>query len=245
MLAYAGRSRFVIQDLDLNPLVSETAALLSASLPKMARLELDLSPPYLGCVQILLSFAQLVMNLVINSAEAIGDRPGVIHVSTRRATPDQARAADATMQATSADNCLCLEVRDDGCGMTPEIQARIFDPFFSTKFTGRGLGLAAVVGIVRRHQGGLSVNSKPGEGSTFRIFLPALDRAAAPSRSRTPRSLKWRGEGTVLVIDDEPFICELLRTMLQGMGFQVLLAADGAEGVELMRENARAVRYLA
>jgi PAS domain S-box-containing protein len=186
---------------------------------------------------------QVVMNLVINSAEAIGDGPGVIHVSTRIATPEDARSAGAAVEAGPAERFLCLEVQDASFGMAPEIGARIFDPFFSTKFTGRGLGLAAVVGIVRRHGGGLSVESTPGRGSTFRIFLPALDRSAAPSEHETGGAAAWRGEGTLLVIDDEPVIRQLLCSLLEGVGFQVLVASDGA-GVELMRERSGSVRLI-
>jgi len=244
MLAFAGRSPFVIQELDLNALVVRTAGLLSASLPRMVRLDLNLAPGLPGLRADPSQLSQVVMNLVFNSAEAIGDRPGVITVSTRTATLDEARYAAVTAQDASAEIYLCLQVRDDGGGMTSEIQARIFEPFFSTKFTGRGLGLAAVVGIIRAHGGGLSVDSKPGQGSTFRIVLPALDRPVEPSPAEAPRTLEWRGEGTVLVIDDEELIRELLRTQLEGLGFQVLVADDGAAGIDVVCQHAGSIRII-
>lgn len=182
---------------------------------------------------------QIVMNLVINAAEAIGPEGGTIWVSTGVAG---AEAADSRKPARS----VYMEVRDSGSGMDEVTRAKIFDPFFTTKFTefteftGRGLGLAAVSGIIRGHKGRIQVESVPGEGSTFRVFLPAL--AADALRTEEVPSLPdlqstVDGTGTILVVDDEPVVRRLAKTMLEYCGYAVLLAENGLEAVTIFQQR--------
>jgi signal transduction histidine kinase len=119
---------------------------------------------------------QVVMNLVSNASDALGDQDGAVVVRTRmvHADADVFRANYWHDELPEGDY-VCLEVADNGCGMTEEILARIFEPFFSTKFTGRGLGLAATLGIVRSHRGTIQVASTPGQGSMFRVLFPCAD----------------------------------------------------------------------
>jgi CheY-like chemotaxis protein len=126
-----------------------------------------------------------------------------------------------------------LEVEDEGVGMTSDIVAHLFEPFFSTKFTGRGMGLAEVVGVLRNHGGGILVNSVPGKGSSFKIFLPAM---CAP-RSQHPREMPpaWRGEGRILVVEDEDDERNKVRRMAEELGFTVIEATNGQEAVEIFR----------
>jgi signal transduction histidine kinase len=150
---------------------------MRTSLPKKVRFLLDLAdhlpPVEADSTQI----QQLVMNLVLNAGEAIGDAAGTVHVITRIETRSLNGATNA-----AAGRHVCIEVRDTGCGMDEATRAQIFDPFFSTKFAGRGLGLAAALGIARSHQGQIDVETAPGAGSTFRVWLPAAEKAVAEPR---------------------------------------------------------------
>jgi CheY-like chemotaxis protein len=174
------------------------------------------------------------MNLVINGAEAIGPEGGTVHVSTGVEEPDA--------RAKNHPGSVFLEVRDSGCGMDEATRRRIFDPFFTTKFTGRGLGLAAVSGIVRRLRGRLDVETAPGKGSTFRMVLPAVkptSTAQLPvSHLPAPVKANSRGAGTILVVDDDRAIRNLVVTILKQHGYSVLTAEDGKAGVNLFRSSA-------
>jgi CheY-like chemotaxis protein len=177
---------------------------------------------------------QLVMNLVLNAGEAIGEGGGTVHVVTRIETRSLNGASNA-----AARRHVCIEVRDNGCGMDEATRAQIFDPFFSTKFTGRGLGLAAALGIARSHQGQIDLDTSPGAGSTFRVWLPAAEIAASEADVRTGvhhAHADLGGAGAVLVIDDEQLVRATAKSALQHFGYIVHEAEDGASGVDLFRE---------
>ena len=173
LLAYAGKGSFVIERINLNEMITETTQLLELSISKQARLEFDLAPALLRIEADSTQIRQVIMNLVINASEAHGETPGVIRLATNVITLPQPRlSGSGPASELPPGDYVCLEIADKGSGMPPEVLARIFDPFFTTKFTGRGLGLAAVRGIVRMHGGTLQVQSTPGQGSLFRIYLP-------------------------------------------------------------------------
>ena len=182
---------------------------------------------------------QIVMNLVINAADAVGDRDGEITIVTG------AMHADPTLLArcvSGADrqpgDYVFLEVRDNGTGMTPEVRAKIFNPFFTTKFAGRGLGLAATLGIVRSHDGALQVESAPGQGSSFRLLLPpAKSPDALPAAPCEAAPTNWQHPGHALVIDDEEPVRAVATQLLGHIGLTARAAADGRTGLALFREN--------
>ena len=239
MLAYAGKGNFVVKPVDLDALVNETTDLIRISISKKAELKLDLAAQLPLVEADPSQLRQVVMNLVINASEAIADAAGVIRIKTSvaqgtRLTGDAVHSFDLT-----ADECVCLEISDTGHGMSPATIARIFDPFFTTKFAGRGLGLAAVLGIVRAHRGALTVDSAPGAGSTFRLYLPVAPRGTpAVAGSRPPFPDKARaGTGTILIADDEPVVLETTDLLLRRSGYQTVLATDGDEAVERFRAN--------
>ena len=238
MLAYAGKGRFVVQQVDLSALLGEIAQLLETSVAKRATLRYELEDGLPAVEGDASQIRQVAMNLITNAAEAIERRPGTITVSTGqvRATSDRLEAAHLG-QSLPEGRYVFLEVKDTGVGMDAATRSRIFDPFFTTKFTGRGLGLAATLGIVRGHRGAIELQSAPGEGTTFRVLLPAAQKAAE-TPSPAPASLDdWRGSGRVLVVDDEPSVVDVLRAMLEEMGFEVVTTRDSRSGLAAFRER--------
>lgn len=239
MLAYSGKASFALERVDLQELIEEMTHLLKTSISKKVILDLNLAPGLPPIQSDPSQIRQIVMNLIINAADAIGERNGVITVST-----GVTRHGEVFVRNTAMDCHLglglyvYLEVTDTGCGMNAETQERIFEPFYTTKFTGRGLGLAAVQGIVRANNGALDVQSEPGRGTTFKVLLPALMAGAKDTRSRDGTApAGWIGKGTILLTDDEAILLALRVKMLTKMGFTVLTAADGCKAVDIYRER--------
>jgi two-component system, cell cycle sensor histidine kinase and response regulator CckA len=234
LLAYAGKGRIQVAEVDLNRLVVEMTQLLAVTLSRKAVVRYDLAPglPFISADPS--QMQQLVMNLVTNASEAIGDEvSGLITVRTGVQMVDEATQAGLLPALPlPSGEYVTLEVSDTGCGMAPEVRERIFDPFYTTKFTGRGLGLSAMLGILRSHQGSLKVYSEPGRGSVFKLFLPALSLGAGDRTPSHPVG-EWQSQGILLLVDDEPGARAVARESAESMGFQVLEAADGLEAVAL------------
>jgi nitrogen-specific signal transduction histidine kinase len=228
LLAYAGRGRFVVTQVHLSDLVRESADLLHASIPRSVELHLDLAPDLPAVDADVTQMRQILMNLVINAAESIGDRAGWVKVGTGTELVNVPKAgAIVAPSEIRPGQYVWLEVRDNGSGMDEGIRARIFDPFFSTKFTGRGLGLAAVSGIVRAHGGILDVESSPGQGTAFKLWLPAAS-AGKSTKARAALS-ELTGSGTILFVDDEDAVRRTAKAALERYGYTVVLAEDAAE----------------
>jgi PAS domain S-box-containing protein len=237
LLAYAGKGRFVVERLNLSDLVREITSLLQTSIPKTVQLRLE-TQGGLPCIEgDAAQIQQLIMNLVINAAEAIEEgKTETVRITTRLEQVNQAYIDQMVApNGISSGRYVTLEVRDAGCGMDAATLSRIFDPFFTTKFTGRGLGLAAVMGIVRGHRGALHVDSAPGRGSSFKVLFPASEGPPARrERSTTGKSLA--GQGTILVIDDEDAVRQTAKSALESYGYNVVVAENGKEGVDLFHE---------
>jgi PAS domain S-box-containing protein len=236
MLAYAGKGRFAIKSLDLSVQVREMAALLSAGLSKKVELRYDLREGLPAIEADPAQVRQVILNLLTNASEAVGDNLGVIGVSTQivaATAPDL--ASPFVPEAPAPGEYVVLQVTDTGCGMSAETLGRIFDPFFSTKFTGRGLGLAAVLGIVRGHRGTLKVRSSPGAGTTFEVFFPCSAHSAetAPLESDQAEPV----HGTILVAEDEEIVRTLIERTLMDAGLRVISVRDGREAVEVFTQR--------
>ena len=236
MLAYAGKGRFVVKPHNLSQLVSQSAHLLHISLTNHAELRFQLASPLPMVLADATQIQQIVMNLVINAREAIGQRAGLITLTTGLIQPDATTFSGCPYAPEKpAATYVFLEVRDNGSGMSPEVMARIFEPFFTTKFSGRGLGLAATLGIVRSHSGAIRVESNPGGGSTFTLYLPATEMFSTEDDKAALTNTPWKAEGTLLVIDDEAPVRSVTERMAQTLGFSALTAADGDQGIQLFQ----------
>jgi nitrogen-specific signal transduction histidine kinase/CheY-like chemotaxis protein len=250
LLAYSGRGRFDVRPLDLSVLVDEMGQLLRAAVHKTIRLDLRLARPMLPIMGDASQLQQVVMNLIVNAAEAIGERPGTIVLTTGVDECAAATLAKSRLQVKPAPGRFAsIEVADDGCGMTTAVQQRLFDPFFTTKLAGRGLGMAAVQGIVQGHGGAVLVDSAVSRGTTFRVYLPVASLTAelgVGTQAGSTQSAEGRFEqgGLVLVVDDEDVVREATCSMVEHLGFSVVAAADGGEAVDLFRRLRERVAFV-
>jgi PAS domain S-box-containing protein len=241
LLAYAGKGTLRRESTDLAALVTEMGQLLETAVGRRGTIALGCDPNAPPIEADPGQLRQVVMNLITNAADALGDTGGTISIRTGVTTyagadPDpEGRWIAAT---PAPGRYVFLEVADSGSGMDETTRARIFDPFFTTKVTGHGLGLAAVLGIVRGHDGHVAVTSTRDAGSTVRVVMPLVEPADPPATG-TPESAAggWRGDGTVLVVDDEPEVIQVAEAMLHRRGFQVLSARDGQEAVDRLRDD--------
>ena len=246
MLAYSGRGRFVVKSIDLSQTVKEMTQLLRASTSKAITLNLDLQPGLPPIRADAAQVQQVVMNLVTNASEAIDEgQTGIVSISTGILHCTREDLDRAYLKEPLAEGrYVYLEVADTGRGIDKETQSKIFDPFFSTKFTGRGLGLAAVLGIVRSHRGAILVEGEPESGSLFRVlFPPTRERAEKPNESRDSETAAARqAAGVILLVDDEESVRALGIRMLERSGFRVLTAEDGVEALAVFRRHADTIR---
>jgi two-component system cell cycle sensor histidine kinase/response regulator CckA len=238
MLAYSGRGAFSVGPVVLEELLGEIGDLMARSIAKGARLRYaftaDLPPVLADATQL----RQVALNLIVNASDALGGHPGDITLRTAMTTlePDDPDVIPGGSAAPG--EYVMLEVSDTGSGMDPATLARIFDPFFSTKSVGRGLGLAATLGIVKGHGGAIRVSSAPGKGSVFAVLLrPWTDVPASPVAALPVQPAERVVTGRVLMVDDEPTVREIGRRILERAGYTVEEAGDGPEAIERFRSD--------
>ncbi len=242
MLAYSGRGKFNVEILNLNSVVEEMAFLLKTSISKNAILSYNLTEKLPSIKADISQISQIVMNLITNASEAIGEKSGIIRLETGITEFDGSRIQkEYTTQEPLKGRHVFIQVSDTGCGMSKETIASMFDPFFTTKYFGRGLGLAAVIGIVRGHEGTIKVSSEPGKGSTVMIAFPACKDFSDRMTENAKDTGKLIGKGTVLLVDDNETVLFVGRKMLKTLGFSVLTAAGGQEAIELFIEKQKQI----
>lgn len=241
MLAYSGRGQFVIENININEIIHEISQMLSMTVSKNTVIRYGLANDLCSIQGDLSQLRQVIMNLVANASDAIEQEQGLITVSTGISGRDQIEKSGSLIKGDlSSEKYVLLEVTDTGCGMNEMMISKIFDPFFTTKSTGRGLGMAVVLGIVRGHNGTIKVESQPGKGSKFRLFFPAASDENIYSKRITPVTgeLPESGiGGTILLVDDEEGVRNVAVDMLECIGFEVLTASDGHEALEVLKEN--------
>ena len=240
MLAYAGKAQPILTQVNVTALVDEMVTMLKSTTSKNVAIIPDLAaalPPLKGDAS---QLRQVVMNLIINASEAIGEAQGVIKISLVKITITAGQQEKDHLGVTiPAGVYICLEVSDTGCGMDDETKRRIFEPFYSTKFSGRGLGMSATLGIITAHKGALQLSTVLGKGSTFKIYLPVQNSDSVTEESLLQeKSVSWQGSGTILLVEDEEQVSLIVRTMLQELGFKIIEACNGREALEMYRENA-------
>ena len=244
MLAYAGKGRSTVEPVDVNEVVQEMSDLMKVSLPPTVELILRLDPQRPLAQGDVVQLRQVVLNLLTNAADAVGSRRGWIEIMTFHAETDPVREQDAVVDVRSGSGPWAgVRVADTGRGMNEETRQRIFEPFFSTKARGRGLGLAAVLGIVRGHGGALTLRTTEGRGTELQVILPGV---AADPKGQQPMVEAAHDDpgairGTVLVVDDDDTVRDVAQTMLEVIGLEVVLARDGLEAVERLGDAPEAI----
>jgi len=236
LLGYAGRGKFLVQVALLNDLVISVQQLLRASVRKSISLSFVFAPEGLNVEVDVTQIRQVLLNLVVNAAEAIGERPGHITVRTKAVVTCEDMLKRGVIQGTMLPGgAACIEVEDDGPGMDEHVRERLFDPFFTTKFSGRGLGLAAVFGIVSGHRGNILVRSEVGQGTCFSVLLPVTEREVEPVQApgvHVTTDFRSRS-ASVLIVDDEPGVRTVTAEVLRTAGFRAYTAEGGLEACDI------------
>jgi two-component system cell cycle sensor histidine kinase/response regulator CckA len=237
LLNYAGKGRREIQPVDIARVVADAVSIVRASVSPKIQLQLD-APASIWIQADAGQVQQLILNLVLNAAEAIGDRTGRVAIRLRVREIEEAELRSRYVGFPLPPRPYTeLVVRDNGQGMDEKTLKQIFDPFFTTKFLGRGLGLAAALGIVRSHGGGIAVESTRRKGSTFTVILPAEQDLSGPMTVAEAVADAARGDGLVLVVDDEAAIRSLVQRSLEHLGYTVLLAEHGRQALDILARS--------
>ncbi|MCU0616045.1 MAG: response regulator [Gemmatimonadaceae bacterium] len=242
LLAYSGKGRFVVERVELASLVREMQRLLAAAVSKKAHVVTELRDDLPTVRADATQLRQVVMNLITNASDALGEAPGTITIRTRRMHASRAWLSGAQVGRDIPEGeYLVLEVADTGCGLSTETLPRLFDPFYSTKGVGRGLGLAAVLGIVRGHQGAVRITSTPDVGTTVAVLLPVEDaERRAPAHEDEPQNTR----GTVLVVDDDLAAMRVAQRILERDGYRVVTASNGREALERYAESGPSIQVV-
>ena len=245
MLAFAGRGIFEITSVDISAMIKQMDHLLRAVISKKSVLIFDLQEKIPFIEADTTQIRQIVMNLVTNATEAIGDNEGVIKISTggRLCDGDFLRSIRSDTELPEGEY-IYLQVADTGSGMNEETLRTVFDPFFSTKFTGRGLGMAVVYGIMKRHNGAVKIETKIGSGTCITFYFPRITGSPEISPTASIQKAAGKFSGTALLVDDEEIVRTTSKKILERMGFKVLTAFDGKMGVEVFRDNAEIINLV-
>ncbi|MBI4912172.1 MAG: PAS domain S-box protein [Acidobacteria bacterium] len=226
LLDYSGRGFFLVKRTNLSQALLDMGDVLRVSVPKNVTLRLDLAPDLPEVEVDMGQLQQVLLNLLANAQEAIGSREGTISLVTRTEFLSQDSLGGFVLEPPKRGLHVILEVRDDGPGMPPDTLAHAFDPFFTTKQPGRGLGLPAAIGILRRHEGGLRARTAPGKGASFSLYFPASQVPEVTTMPALPLL------GTILLADDEAVVRQVTGEVLRTLGYEVLEAVDGQDALE-------------
>lgn len=241
LLAFSGKAKLTTRPLDLASLLHEMSPQLRSSIPASITIEFNLTSQLPLVEADAAQVRQMMIHLLSNAVDAIGNAPGTIGVGTGIVELEDGESEDFLPESLSAGRYIYITLSDSGCGMDETTVQQIFDPFFSTKSSGQGLGLAAILGIMHGHRGALKVESRPGEGSTFQVFFPC-----SPSKTPVLGSAIYDGTiapriATIMVVDDDDTVRKVTQKILVTAGYGVITARDGIEAVSQLRENGDAI----
>ncbi len=239
MLTYAGKAHCSMKMVNIPAILDDMLKMMRATLNQNVVIRPTLADGIPLIKADISQIRQIIMNLIINAAEAIGTAQGEIAVSlTKTEICQDSPEKNHLGNAIPPGGYICLEVTDNGCGMDDETKKRIFEPFYTTKFTGRGLGMPSVLGIITAHKGALQLSSHPGQGSTFKVYLPVKTTNADGEQLQQTTPAPWQGSGSILLVEDEPQLILVAKNLMKALGFTVFEAANGREALELYRKNA-------
>ena len=239
LLAYSGKGKFQVQSVNLSKIIEEITQLLKVSISKKVTLRYDFEESLPLIEADVSQLNQVIMNLIVNASEAMGDKSGIVSIRTGIMNLDKTYLADTYLDENlPGGEYVTLEVSDNGAGMDEKTQAQIFEPFFTTKLRGHGLGLAAVLGIVRGHKGAIKVYSEPGQGTTIKVLLPTQKVARKDLAEETVIKSDILAGKTILIVDDEETVRDVVSNMLRDSNLKVMTAVDGKEGVQLFKKYA-------
>jgi len=245
MLAYSGKGSFDIQNVDIREIINEMVYMLKSSISKQVILKTQYSDSVPGIKADITQVRQVIMNLVINASEAIGEKGGIISIWVGEIRCGSEKEIKTTLgEYLPVGQYVIVDIADTGSGMDKETITKLFDPFFTTKFTGRGLGLSAVQGIMHGHKGAVSIKSEPEKGSTFRLFFPALEKPLEPAGAASEHTNTDEISGTVLIVDDEESVRKMAERMLDHIGFDVLTVSNGRDAVTLYQEQMEKISFV-
>ena len=234
LLAYAGKGRYVVESADASAVITEMTPLMRTAISRNASLQMDLATALPRIDVDVNQFRQVVMNLITNASDALEAKPGLISVRTgRQEISREYLASCAPGSDAQPGSFTYVEVHDNGTGMDETTSQRIFEPFFSTKFTGRGLGLAATMGIMRSHHGAIRVYSEVGSGTSMKLLFPCSTQGSSAGALTGARADEWRSGGQILVVDDEDSVRAVASALLRRRGFRTQEASDGVKALEL------------
>lgn len=238
MLTYLGHKSGHQEIQDLSRLCRQNLCELKNAMSKEINFEPILPTPGPMIKANAYQIQQVLINLTINAYEALGDKGGTIHLTVKTVSPEDVSYKNRFPPDWQPGNTFyaCMEVRDTGCGIPTENIEKLFDPFFTSKFTGRGMGLPVVLGILRAHNGAVTVESDIGRGSTFRVYLPVSIEETHDQPTKEDQIL-GADVCTLLLVEDEPVVRKVAKTMLIRMGFTVFEASDGVEAIEMYRQH--------
>ena len=255
MLTYLGQTHDKREPIDFSYSCHKILPLLKEAIQANAIMESDFPSPGPIIIACASEIQQILTNLITNASEAIGENKGTISLSVKTVSPAEIPTAHRhPIDWQPQDNTYaCLEVTDTGSGIESKDIEKIFDPFFSTKFTGRGMGLAVVLGLANSYKGVITLDTKHGKGSTFRIFFPVSEEALQQPQTvesdkevtiSSPSPRKMEEGGTVLVVEDEEMLRNMAGTMLESFGFTVLKAKDGIEALDVFGKHQSEIKFV-